>query len=173
MMKKATDQQNQFIFAIYAGDKKGLVGQILVYFNRCSYDLKSMNVSRTDISDFVLITLEAEVPASALKPFVEKLKKIIEVYAITTYPAGEGLKKTGLYRLSVKALNNNLWNLMTKYGATLSNMGESSLVISKTGMDKDLSELYSLLEGPQLLGFCKSGLIVDESLVPFDLLKCY
>jgi acetolactate synthase-1/3 small subunit len=172
-MKKAnhpSNLQNQFIFAIYAEDKKGLIGQVLIYFNRCSYDVKSMNVSRTDISDLVLITLEAEVPESALKPFTEKLKKIIEVYAITTYPAGEGLKKTGFYRLSIEALNKTLWNLMAKYGAALSSMGDNSLVICKTGMDKDLSELYSLLEGPHLLGFCKSGLIVEESLVTFELL---
>jgi acetolactate synthase-1/3 small subunit len=57
---------------------------------------------------------------------------------------------------------------MAKYGATLSSMGENSLVISKTGMDKDLSELYAQLEGPYLLGFCKSVLIVEESLAPFE-----
>jgi acetolactate synthase-1/3 small subunit len=169
-MKKANQPSNQFIFAIYAEDKKGLVGQVLIYFNRCSYDVKSRNVSRTDISDLVLITLEADLPQASLLPFTERLKKIIEVYALTTYPAGEGLKKTGFYRLSLKALNNTLWNLMAKYGAALSSMGENSLVISKTGMDKDLSELYSLLEGPHLLGFCKSGLIMEESLVPVETL---
>ncbi len=167
-MKKATTHQNQYIFAIYATDKKGLLGQVLIYFNRSSYDVRSMNVSRTDISDLVLITLEAEVPEAALLPFKEKLKKIIEVYAVSVYPAGEGLKKTGFYRLAVEALNAQLWALMAKYGAALSSMGETSLVICKTGSDKDLAELYGLLEGPHLLGFCKSGLIVEESLVPFE-----
>jgi hypothetical protein len=47
-------------------------------------------------------------------------------------------------------------------------MGERTFVISKTGSDADLLELYGLLEGQHLLGFCKSGLIVEESLVPFD-----
>jgi acetolactate synthase-1/3 small subunit len=130
--------------------------------------VQSLNVSRTDISDLVLVTLEAEVPEAAIMPFREKLKKIIEVYAVTVYPAGEGLKKTGFYRLSATALNGRLWALMAKYGATLSSMGENSLVICKTGSDKDLAELYALLEGPHLMGFCKSGLIVEESLVPFD-----
>jgi acetolactate synthase-1/3 small subunit len=88
IMKKASNPFNQFIFAIYAEDKKGLVGQVLIYFNRCSYDVKSMNVSRTDISDLVLITLEAEVPEPAIKPFTERLKKIIEVMPLRlTQPA--------------------------------------------------------------------------------------
>jgi acetolactate synthase-1/3 small subunit len=67
-MKKANHPNNQFIFAIHAEDKKGLIGQILIYFNRSSYNVQSMNVSRTDISDLVLITLEAEVPETAYRP---------------------------------------------------------------------------------------------------------
>jgi acetolactate synthase small subunit len=170
-MKKPAKPANQFIFSIYAEDKKGLVGQILVYFNRSSYDVLSMNVARTDISDLVLITLEAEVPANSLLPFTEKLKKIVEVYTVHNYPAGEGLKKTGFYRLSTSALNQHLWALTTKYGATLNSIGENCIVISKTGSDRDLTELYELLEGPHLLGFCKSGLIMEESLAHFEELK--
>jgi len=169
-MKKANHPNNQFIFAIYAEDKKGLIGHIMIYFNRNSYDVQSLNVSRTDISDLVLVTLEAELPEAALAPFREKIEKIVEVYAVTVYPAGDGLKKTGFYRLNATALNTPLWSLMAKYGAALSSMGADSFVISKSGSDKDLAELYALVEGPDLLGFCKSGLIVEESLVPFDTL---
>jgi len=100
---------------------------------------------------------------------MERLKKIIEVYAVATY-AGS-LKKTGFYRLGSAALNNELWSLIGKYGAHLSSMGEKTFVISKTGSDNDLEELYRRLEGPHLLGFCKSGLIVEESLVPFKELE--
>jgi acetolactate synthase-1/3 small subunit len=167
-MKKPAKPQDQFIFSICAEDKKGLVGQILVYFNRSSYSVHSLNVSRTDISDLVLITLEAEVPQQVLLPFTERLKKIVEVHAVKSYPAGDGLKKTGFYRLAINALDNKLWLLMTKYGAGLSSVGVESLVICKTGSDKDLAEFYSLLEGPYLMGFCKSGLIVDESLMLFE-----
>jgi len=167
-MKKATNS-NPVIFSIYAEDKKGLIGQVMICFNRLSYPVISINVSRTDISDLVLITIEAEVPERLLGPFTQKLKKIIEVYAVSCFK-NEGLKKTGFYRLTVNALNGKLWSLMARYGATLSSMGEESLVICKTGSDKDLAELYSHLDGPHLLGFCKSGLIVEDSLVPFEML---
>lgn len=163
-MKKAATI-NPTIFSIYAGDKKGLVGQILIFFNRKSYELISMNVARTDISDFVMVTIEAVVPGLELGPFTERLKKIIEVHAITTY--ADSLKKTGFYRLDSAALNNRLWSLIGKYGAHLSSMGEGTFVISKTGNDHDLEELYGQFEGSHLMGFCKSGLIVEESLVPF------
>jgi acetolactate synthase-1/3 small subunit len=165
MKKSATNQQT--IFAIYAGDKKGLIGQVLVYFNRKSYDVSSLNVARTDISDLVMITLEATIPENDLKPFIERLKKIIEVYAITTYGDGHSLKKAGFYRMAIPALNNELWQLIGSYGAWLSSMGKDTFLISKTGSDQDLQQLYAGLEGPHLLGFCKSGLIIEESLVPF------
>jgi acetolactate synthase small subunit len=167
-MKKPAKPADQFIFSIYAEDKKGLIGQILIYFNRSSYDVLSINVARTDISDLVMITIEAEVPENSLKPFTEKLKKIIEIYTVNTYPAGDGLKKTGFYRLNIAALSQHLWALTAKYGATLSSIGETSLVISKTGSDHDLTELYELLEGPHLLGFCKSGLIMEQSMAHFE-----
>jgi acetolactate synthase-1/3 small subunit len=160
--------QSQTIFAIYAEDKKGLIGQILVYFNRKNYEVSTINVSRTDISDLVLITLEAGVPEDHIKPFTERLKKIIEVHAVTIFGGGHLLKKTGFYRMALPALNNDLWQLIGRYGAQLSSMGKETFVINKTGSDKDLTELYIKLEGQHLLGFCKSGLIVEESLMPFD-----
>lgn len=130
--------------------------------------MSSLNVARTDISDLVLITLEAAVPAGELKPFTERLKKIIEVYAITTYGKNHQLKKTGFYRMAMPGLNDQLWQLIGTYGAQLSSMGKETFVVSKTGSDQDLQQLYAQLEGPHLLGFCKSALIMEESLAPFE-----
>jgi len=164
-MKKA-NTANQTIFSIYAEDKKGLVGQILLHFNKKSYDVISLNVARTDISELVLLTIEAVVPAADFRPFIERLKRIVEVYAIQTY--ADCLKKTGFFRLNTVALNSELWLMIGKYGAYISAMGKTTFVVSKTGTDRDLNELYGKLEGPHLLGFCKSGLIVEESLMPFE-----
>jgi len=165
-MKKPAKNQLPTIFSIYAEDKKGLVGQILVHFNKRSYELISLNVARTDISDLVMVTVETLIPGDDLLPFAERLKKVVEVYAVQTY--SDGLKKTGFYRLEIAALTPSLWSLISKYGAQLSSMGNSAFVISKTGSDADLSELYRRLEGPCMLGFCKSGLIIEDSLIPIS-----
>jgi acetolactate synthase small subunit len=106
-MKKPAKNQLPTIFSIYAEDKKGLMGQILVYFNRKSYELISLNVARTDISDLVMVTVEAVIPSLELLPFVERLKKVVEVYTVQTF--GDCLKKTGFYRLESLALGNGLW----------------------------------------------------------------
>lgn len=161
-MKKSKHQP--YIFSVYAEDKKGLIGQLMIYFNRKDYPVESINVARTDISDLVLITIEAALPGSELLPFAHRLEKIIEVYSVQHQAAGGGLKKVGFYRLQRSALNDSLWMLMQKYGASLSTIGEKSLVISKTGSDNDLLELYTQLEGPELIGFCKSALVADDAL---------
>ncbi len=89
-MRKPTKNQLPTIFSIYAEDKKGLVGQVLVHFNKKNYEVISLNVARTDISDLVMLTLEAIVPAPDLLPFAERIKKIVEVYAVQTF--GDSLK---------------------------------------------------------------------------------
>lgn len=166
-MKTATQHQ-PFIFSVYAEDKKGLIGQLMICFNRRDYPVESLNVARTDISDLVLITIEAGIPPKELLPFAERLKKIIEVYEVHHQPAGAGLKKVGFYRLQANEPDAQLWQLMQTYGATLSHMTGATLVITKTGCDRDLLELYTLLEGPALLGFCKSALIADNALAPLE-----
>jgi acetolactate synthase small subunit len=167
-MKKTDYTAEQWIFSIYADDKKGLVGQLMTYFNRKSYDVDSLNVARTDISDLVLVTLEASVPQHELKPFAERLKKIVEVYTVNVIPAAEGLKKIGFYSMATATMDKLFWATLQKYGASLSSLYADTLVISKTGSDRDLQELYEQLEGPHLLGFCKSALIVEDCLVSFE-----
>ncbi|HZY35553.1 MAG TPA: hypothetical protein VFE53_02830 [Mucilaginibacter sp.] len=170
-MKKSTAHQDQFIFSIYADDKKGLLGQLLVFFNRRYYEVHSLNASRTDISDLVLITVEAIVPESEVHSLQQKLQRIIEVYRVDIYPGARTLKKIGFYRLSIAAQTPVLWTILDKYGAAVSSTNADSFVIRKTGSDNDLAELYNLLEGQHLLSFCKSGLIMDESLSTLEELE--
>ncbi|WP_100341181.1 hypothetical protein [Mucilaginibacter auburnensis] len=68
-----TKHHEPFIFSIYARDKKGLIGELMVYFNRKNFPLKGINVARTDLSDLVLITIEACLPVPELLPFSHRL----------------------------------------------------------------------------------------------------
>src|SRR5690348_2875483 len=103
-MKKQSKSTNQFIFTVYAEDKRGLIGQLMIFFNRRYYDVHSLNVARTDIGDLVMITIEVSLPAQEVVTLQEKLKKIIEVYSVTVTSGNVGLKKTGFYRLSTDVL---------------------------------------------------------------------
>lgn len=164
-MKTTKSNNEHCIIAICSEDKKGLLGQILVLFNKRDYEVSSLNVSRTDINDLVMITVEAALPVSELTLLLLRLEKIVEVYRAVGYLAREvNVDKVGFFRLS-RAIDEPLfWSVLQKYGAVISSLGKDDLVIRKTGSDRDLSELYGKLDGPHLLGFCKSGLIAEESL---------
>ncbi|MBL4676803.1 MAG: hypothetical protein JKY70_11470 [Mucilaginibacter sp.] len=162
-MKKVTPSNTPTIFSVYAEDKKGLTGQLMMLFNRPSYNVHSINIARTDISDIILITIEADVPDGLILPFVNRLKKVVEVYDVVA--SQTELKKIGFYNLSVAILKQNMWPLMDKFGATVCHINDDNLVISKTGCDKDLLELYGMLEGPYLISFCKSGLINENAFI--------
>ncbi|MDO3644859.1 ACT domain-containing protein [Mucilaginibacter sp. L3T2-6] len=164
-MKTPKTTSERCVIAICSEDKKGLLGQILVLFNKRSYEVSSLNVSRTDINELVMITVEAVLPVNELPLLLARLQKIVEVYRAAGYLAGEAnLDKVGFFRLS-RAIDESLfWSVLQKYGAVISRLSKDEVVIRKTGSDRDLFELYGKLDGPHLLGFCKSGLIAEESL---------
>ena len=157
------------IIAIYADDKKGLLAQILNMLNRRSYVISSLNVSRTDISELVLITIEVKLPLDELQNLLQKIEKVIEVYKAMAWLPGElELNKVGFYRIAKQLLNDDLWLMLQKYGAVVSKIFDDSLVIQKTGTDRDLNELYNRLDGQHLLSFCKSGLIAEKCMMQLD-----
>lgn len=143
----------------------------MIFFSRRGFEVKSLNVARTDINDLVMITIEAIIPEYQLQPFVERIKKIVEVFIVATIANERGLKKMGFYRLSNTVIGAEFWAVVQKYGATLCSIKEDSVVIQKVGYDSDLHKLYEHLEGVHLLSFCKSALIVEDSLKSFEELE--
>ncbi|ASU35888.1 hypothetical protein [Mucilaginibacter xinganensis] len=168
-MKTTDTTTDHCIIAIYSEDKKGLLGQILILFNKKNYLVNTVNVSRTDVNNLVMITVEAIVPLNELPLLLRRLEKIVEVYRASGYLPGEvNLDKVGFFRLAPQIAGPPFWSVLQKYGAVISSMGNGCIIIRKTGSDRDLREFYEKLEGPHLLGFCKSGLIAEESLALLD-----
>ena len=164
-MKQSTDKQ-LFTIAIYADDKKGILGHILMIFNRPGYDISHLNVARTDVRDIILINIQAMLPQDQLKIILSKIEKIVEVYRAVGFETG--IRKIAHYRLGNQQFNSDTLQLLQKHGAIITERLNDSFMIQKSGYDKDIDELYNLLDGEHLLGFCKSGLIVSESLMSFD-----
>jgi acetolactate synthase-1/3 small subunit len=166
-MRKSNSNETPYVITVYADDKKGLLAQLLMLFNRRDIPVHALNVARTDLNEVVLITLEVEMVATEVNPMLHKLKKIIEVYKAMAYLLLDmPLPKVGIYRIAAERMEPAFWLLLQKYGATLSGMGQASFLVQKTGSDQDLRALYEALEGPHLLAFCKSTLMAPETLVP-------
>ncbi|SDE84756.1 acetolactate synthase, small subunit [Mucilaginibacter pineti] len=166
-MRKPNPNETPYVITVYADDKKGLLAQLLMLFNRRDIPVQSLNVARTDLNEVVMVTIEVEMVATEINPILHKLEKVIEVYKAKAYLSADmPLPKVGIYRVTAERMDPGFWLLLQKHGATLSGMGKSSFLVQKTGSDRDLTALYEELEGPHLLAFCKSTLMAPETLVP-------
>ncbi|WPV01644.1 acetolactate synthase small subunit [Mucilaginibacter sp. cycad4] len=161
-MKKTTPTK---VITVYAEDKKGLLGQILMFLNRKDYPVHQVSAARTDIAHMVLITLEVSIPDDRLPLTIAKLENIIEVYHVSGFTGFEAeLWQAGYFHFAKDFANSRFFALMQKHGATIAGVTTEGFVIQKTGTATDLEVFYNLLDGPGLISYCRNGLIVPESL---------
>jgi len=171
-MKQAKNDLLQTI-AIYADDKKGLLGQVLMLFNRRNYPVYSLSVARTDLQEVVLIMLEVYLPETDVHTILMKLEKIIEVHKAEVFKPGEiDSPKIGLFRLGLAAMGSATWTLLEKHGAAVCGLSEDAFLIRKIGTESDLKTLYNQLEGPHLLDFCQSSIVAPEMLLRAGKIGC-
>ncbi len=157
--------KGKFIISIVSEDKKGLLNQLTSVFNKRNYEMESLNVSRTDISTIVLITIEAFLPVDEVQNTLFKLERFIEVYKARADAAQENSqRKIGFFSVSKDILTSSYWALIQKYGASITALSENAVLLEKTGTDADILELYNQLDSTYLLGFCKTNLIMEKSM---------
>jgi acetolactate synthase-1/3 small subunit len=164
-MKQSNNQEAHYNVVVYANDRNGILGNILMLFNRPGYEIGHLNVARTDIHDVILIALEVTMPAQQLNPMLHKIQKIIDVYRAFGHASAEQkLHQVAHYRLGNYLLNSSTCSLLQKHGASIIELLTDSFIIQKTGSAIDINTLYNQLEGEYLLGFCTSGLLFTKSL---------
>jgi acetolactate synthase-1/3 small subunit len=155
----------KFIISILSEDKKGLLNQITSVFNKKNYEIESLCVARTDIRNIVMITVEALLPSTDLQNTLFKLERFIEVYRADAHCAKtHSLRKVAFFRVSKEIMTSHSWSVIQKYGASITGVFEDSLLLEKTGTDADIQELYNKLDGSHLLSFCKTTLVLEESM---------
>ncbi|GAA3960364.1 hypothetical protein [Mucilaginibacter dorajii] len=168
-MKKATNNLfKKYIIAVYADDKKGLLNQLLMIINRKSYEVCSLNVSRTDMHDVVLIAMEVMLPPADVYFITQKMNNIIEVYKTISHPVEEKqLLRIGQYKIAKDHLSSVAHGLH-RYGASITEILDDSFIIQRTGTAYDLNELLNHLDGEHLLSYCSSPLVSGQSLISID-----
>lgn len=159
----------KFIISILSDDKKGLLGQITSVFNKKSYQIESLNLSRTDVRNIVLVTVEVTMPEEEVRHTMFRLEKFIEVYSADAHCAVKNnLRKVAFFRVSKDIMTTETWPVIQKYGASITGVFEDSLFLEKTGSDQDILELYNKLDGAHLLSFCKTSLILEKSMAHME-----
>ena len=150
---------------VYAEDKKGILGQVLIHFNKRSFEIQNLNVARTDLRELIVITIEVDLPVAELEPALCRMRKIIEVVDVKDFlPGTLKVCKVAHFQLSGGSFDQDLFMLLQRHGAQITSCREDELVIRKIGDDNDIQSLYNLLERRNLNAFCKSLLVQDEAM---------
>jgi acetolactate synthase small subunit len=149
--------KEQYVLTIKADNRPGLLHLVTGMINRRLVEIESLNAAKTDVRSIVLITIELHVSEKALTPLLLKLENIIEVYTVEAMKLNEAIcQRSAWFKMAKTFLGTPLASALQKYGAAIVNLYPDAVLISKSGCDADIRNLYNQLEGPHLLGFSQS-----------------
>lgn len=161
--------KENFVLTIKAEDRPGLLHLLTGILNRKLIPIRSLTAAPTDIHDIVLVTMEIEISDKALQPLLYKLENIIEVFAVEAVPITKAVsQRSAFFRLQKALLASPQATALAKFEAQIVNLHSDTVVVSKSGSDAAIRQLYNALEGPYLLGFSQTGLITDSDLIGED-----
>lgn len=158
--------KEHYVLTIKAEDRPALLHLITGVVNKKLVPLISLTAAPTDIHDIILITMEIEISERALSPLILKLENIIEVFAIDAVQYNSAISQRSAYfRMSKEILATSQAEAINKYGAQIVMLDSHVVLISKSGSDAVIRQLYDALEGRHLMGFSQTGIIVDNGLI--------
>lgn len=158
--------KEKYLLTIKADYVPGLMGRILAILTRRRLVIESATMAKTDVNTVVFISIELIIAAGDITNLQLQLEKIIEVLTADVRLCDTILmQKLAFYKLSNTILQIPQGDAIHKYGAQIVNIYRDSFVISKSGNEKVINELYCKLEGKYLLGFAQTGSVGDTPLL--------
>lgn len=161
--------KEKYLLTIKAEEAPGVLARVLTMLSRRRIEMESVSMSKTDLIGVILISGEIYIDANEGKNLQFQLAKIIEVIIVHIVPAQSvTMHKTAFFKLSADVLREEPENSIQKYGAQLVKVSKDAFIISKTGSEETIKELYNKLDGKHLIGFAQSGVIADTPLLECD-----
>lgn len=153
-------QEELYTISILTEDKPGLLNKITIIFNRRKINLRSLNVSTSEVASVSRYTIVVSLPESEVIKVVKQIRKVVDVLGSFYYQEDEIFyREIALYKLSLEVFRNNekLEQLLRNHDAKIIATEDDHLVVEKTGSKTETHELYDALQPYDLLEFVRSG----------------
>lgn len=158
--------KEQYVITIKADNRPGLLHLVTGMINRRLIDIESLNAARTDINDIVLVSIELSISEKALTPLVLKLKNIIEVFSVEAVKTERAVAiRSAFFKMNKTFLATPAAEIIRRHQMQISNIYPDAILLAKSGSEAEIRSLYNQLEGPHLLGYSQTGIIVDSKLI--------
>lgn len=149
-----------FTLSILTEDKAGLLNNITIIFTRRKINIKSLNVSTTEVRGMSRFTVVIKSTRAQAYKVCEQIRKLIDVLGAFVYEDDQIFyREIALYKMASNAFSNgtDLTNFLKENKATLVEQNENHILIEKTGKKEETHDLYEKLEPYGLLEFARSG----------------
>ena len=154
--------KKEYTLTVYTEDQIGLINKITIMFSRKKVELKSLNVSSSEIDKMYRFTIVITETPDAAKNLVHQIEKIIEFFKCYCNTNEEIFSiQTALYKLKTNIMMKaeNMDDLMRKFNAKFLSIEKKYSAIEATGSENDIDNLTAVLYNYGLVEFVKSSKI--------------
>lgn len=161
--------RKNFVLTIKAEDRPGLLHRVIGVVEKRLVKIISLSSAPTDIHGIVLITIEVLGEENILAQLAFKLENIIELFSleVSCYNRSVCLR-AAYFKLEKAFLESPQAIAMYKYDTIIVKFYPETFLLAKCGTNETILKLYNDLDGPYLLGFSQTGLIMDSKLIGED-----
>jgi acetolactate synthase-1/3 small subunit len=149
-----------YTLSVLTEDRAGLLNHITIIFTRRKINIKSLNVSSSEVKGMSRFTIVIDSTRDMADKVCAQIRKLVDVLGAFVYEEDEiYYQEIALYKVPTKVFLNGekIENLVRGSGARILVIEENHIIIEKTGHQKDTHELYKKLEPYGLLEFVRSG----------------
>jgi|GEM_PF-2320132 len=158
--------KEKYLLTVKAQEAPGLLARVLIMLSRRRIELESISMSRTDLNAVALISCEIFIDGDQIKNLELQLAKIIEVIGVHAIAAKEvTAHKLAFFKISAAILDEQCEAFIQKYGAQLVRISKDAIIISKSGSEEIIKEMYNKLDSTHLIGFAQTGIVADTPLL--------
>jgi len=155
-------ENKTFTISVYSENNVGLLNRISGIFLKRHINIKSLNVSESEIEHVSRFVIVVHTTENWVKRIVGQIEKQIDVIKAYYHTDEETIyQESALFKISSNLLFDDLQiqHMIKEYNATIVTVSRDFFVIAKTGMRSEIEELYKKFQPYGIMQFVRSGRI--------------
>lgn len=154
--------KEKFTLTVFSENSPGILHRMSVMFTRRQLNIESLTVCQSEKKGISRFTIVIKCEEDLAQKVVKQINRIVEVKEIYYNRNSELIfKEIAFYKVetSDKKQRIELEELAEKYDAHVIYIGDTYLIIEKTGAEDEIMSLFKLLDSYGIKEFTRSGRI--------------
>ncbi len=155
-------KQKTFTISVYSENSVGLLNRISGIFLKRHINIKSLNVSESEIKNVSRFVIVVETTEEWVKRIVGQIEKQIEVIKAYYHTDDETIyQESALFKIASDLLfdRREIQNIIKESNSKIVTVSRDFFVLAKTGRRNEIEALYNELEPFGIMQFVRSGRI--------------